>query len=458
MSKMNYLKNIAIFMSLLVISMPIVFSDNMHLVVNKNGALVTGDGYYREYNEYNQLIKIYNGSTNNPVQLLQEYFYHPIQEKIAVKKTYENGTWKETIYYVNDNYIEIENSSGIFSEKYLYIDGQLVAQVDTNGNKFSVHGDHLGSVSMIVNASGDVVETSFYDPYGSILEGGSKSRFDYEGKEFDNVVQDRDFGFRKQNGKLPYLWNKPDTLLPNVYDPQSLNRYSFELNNPYKQKEEDGHIAVLPFIVAGVIVGTINTIEYAMTHENRNAYDAAGYFAAGFVEGALALINPLGAVAGGGISKVIENKIDNRDLTEGVLEEAAISGIAAGLYEYFGLFPKTKEWLIKKPLSYITTKTGLTFTGNILSQEVASRGGYYLGNNLRIANQNAAQNANQIIAQMRGEGNSKAVFGGGGGRSGYSSKLGGYVTKDGRFYPTKNKNFVPKKNVPRVCVSGCKKK
>ena len=236
-----YLKNIATFLSLLIISMPIAFSEEMHLVVNKNGALVTGDGYFRECNEYNQLIKIYNGSSSNPSQLLQEYFYHPIQEKIAVKKTYENGTWKETIYYVNDNYIEIENSSGTFSEKYLYIDGQLVAQVDANGNKFSVHGDHLGSVSMIVNASGDVVETSFYDPFGSVIEGGTKSRFDYEGKEFDSVVQDRDFGFRKQNGQLPFMWNQPDTLIQDVYDPQSLNRYAFERSNPYRYTDPSGH-------------------------------------------------------------------------------------------------------------------------------------------------------------------------------------------------------------------------
>ncbi|KKQ34611.1 MAG: Histidine-tRNA ligase [Microgenomates group bacterium GW2011_GWA2_37_6] len=34
----------------------------------------------------------------------------------------------------------------------------------------------------------------------------------------------------------------------------------------------------------------------------------------------------------------------------------------------------------------------------------------------------------------------------------------GYVTNDGRTYPTNNPNFRPKPNVPRVCVSGCKKK
>jgi hypothetical protein len=37
------------------------------------------------------------------------------------------------------------------------------------------------------------------------------------------------------------LFLQPDTLIPNVYDPQSLNRYSFERNNPYKNMDETGH-------------------------------------------------------------------------------------------------------------------------------------------------------------------------------------------------------------------------
>ena len=35
-----------------------------------------------------------------------------------------------------------------------------------------VHNDHLGSTSIITNESGSVIEETFYDPYGAILEGG----------------------------------------------------------------------------------------------------------------------------------------------------------------------------------------------------------------------------------------------------------------------------------------------
>ena len=50
-----------------------------------NGNLVTGDGKFRVYNSLNQLVQLYNG-TNTSGVLLQEYSYHPAEERILVKK------------------------------------------------------------------------------------------------------------------------------------------------------------------------------------------------------------------------------------------------------------------------------------------------------------------------------------------------------------------------------------
>jgi hypothetical protein len=52
-----------------------------------NGNLAIGDGKFRVYNSFNQLSKIYNGS-NTTGLLLEEYTYHPIEERILVKKVY----------------------------------------------------------------------------------------------------------------------------------------------------------------------------------------------------------------------------------------------------------------------------------------------------------------------------------------------------------------------------------
>jgi hypothetical protein len=36
-------------------------------------------------------------------------------------------------------------------------------------------------------------------------------------------------------------WTQPDTLIPNLFDPQSLNRYAYVMNNPVKYTDPSGH-------------------------------------------------------------------------------------------------------------------------------------------------------------------------------------------------------------------------
>ncbi len=171
---------------------------------------------------------------------MEEYVWHPTEERILIKDVFHNGVNNYTVYYVSQDYIVVENSTGNYTEKYIYQDGFLVAQVNTNGNKEFVHGDHEGSNVVLTNANGNVIENSFYSPFQEIIEGGRQSRFDGEAKEYDSVVEDYDFHFRKYKPQ----WGKftqPDTLIQNVYDPQLLNRYAFERNNPQKYVDPDGH-------------------------------------------------------------------------------------------------------------------------------------------------------------------------------------------------------------------------
>jgi RHS repeat-associated protein len=116
--------------------------------------------------------------------------------------------------------------------------------------KLYYHPDHLGSTSLITNDSGGVVENIFYDPYGEMLDPygaillqGTTSRYQYEGKEFSQATGDYDFHFRKYSPQLG-IFTQPEQLFPNVYDPQQLNRYSFERRNPYKYVDENGRVAV----------------------------------------------------------------------------------------------------------------------------------------------------------------------------------------------------------------------
>ncbi len=162
---------------------------------------------------------------------------------ILVKKFYEAGALKETILYPTRTFVRVENSSGTYDYTYVKHEGQLVAQLNPDGTKYFVHGDHEGSTSVITDTSGRMLENTTYTPYGEILSGGAVSRFDSEGKEYSSYVGDYDFNFRKMKPEWG-LFTQPDTLIPNIYDPQSLNRYAFEKNNPYRYVDPDGHFLV----------------------------------------------------------------------------------------------------------------------------------------------------------------------------------------------------------------------
>ena len=52
-------------MFLLVVSLPIIAASELNLIYDGNGNLITGDGKYREYNGFNQLITVWEGNSSS---------------------------------------------------------------------------------------------------------------------------------------------------------------------------------------------------------------------------------------------------------------------------------------------------------------------------------------------------------------------------------------------------------
>ncbi|MBN2053199.1 hypothetical protein JW756_06875, partial [Candidatus Woesearchaeota archaeon] len=137
-------------MVFLVVTLPVCFAVQYDLTYDANGNLVTGDGKYRVYNSFNQLWKVYNGSNGSGV-LLQEYAYHPLEERVWMKKTYNSsGNLTETVYYWTKNFVTVVNLSGTYNFTYVYHNGELIAQ-SVNGVKTFFHNDIKGSVVAVSN-------------------------------------------------------------------------------------------------------------------------------------------------------------------------------------------------------------------------------------------------------------------------------------------------------------------
>jgi len=238
---------ISVFLIVLLVLLPVSYAEQLNLVYDNNGNLVTGDGKYRYYNGFNQLIKVKNNSATG--KTLEEYIYHPTEERVLAKRVYNldsTNSLNQTVIYTNENLVRTvtypaANQVNTSDRIYVKDETGLIVEIGSKSPKLFYSTDHLGSTSVITNSTGDVVEETFYEPFGQILSGGSVSRFDYEGKEFSTVTREYDFNFRKYDPDNRF-YGMPDSIYSDIYDPQQLNRYSFERDNPYKYTDPDGHI------------------------------------------------------------------------------------------------------------------------------------------------------------------------------------------------------------------------
>ena len=119
-----------------------------------------------------------------------------------------------------------------------------------------MHKDHLGSSTVMTNDSGFETESAQYMPYGSIRPGSgeiTETSYLYTDQEFDT-----ENGLYNYDARLydPVIGRfiSPDTIVPNPLNPQSLNRYTYCLNNPLIYVDPSGHQEEDEFQLEDVVV------------------------------------------------------------------------------------------------------------------------------------------------------------------------------------------------------------
>ena len=136
--------------------------------------------------------------------------------------------------------------------------------VNYNGNRYFYHSDHLGSSSLITDASGNVTQQIDYLPYGEVfLE--KRADVDYytpyrfNGKELDEETGLYYYGARYMNPKLSIWYGTDPFVLTDeffssdaslnvnggIFNPLNLNAYSFCWQNPVQCIDNDGE-AITP--------------------------------------------------------------------------------------------------------------------------------------------------------------------------------------------------------------------
>jgi RHS repeat-associated protein len=143
----------------------------------------------------------------------------------------------------------MQGGSGFLSE-YLYVGGQRVARVANLGPIYYYYGDHLGTARLITDGGGTKCYDADYFPWGGeqhVYVNSCAQNYKFTGKERDPDTGSDYFGARWYRNTMARFYS-PDwsaTVEPVPYakldNPQSLNLYTYVLDNPTTFGDPDGH-------------------------------------------------------------------------------------------------------------------------------------------------------------------------------------------------------------------------
>ncbi|MCP4691202.1 MAG: hypothetical protein GY859_24360, partial [Desulfobacterales bacterium] len=110
--------------------------------------------------------------------------------------------------------------------------GQRIARVDSTGVRY-FHQDHLSSMNAVTDDNGGSLrELAHHMPHGEIWGEGSIGetvKYKFTDQELD-TTELYNYGARLYDPALARFIS-PDSIIPDLYDPQMLNRYAYARNN-----------------------------------------------------------------------------------------------------------------------------------------------------------------------------------------------------------------------------------
>jgi RHS repeat-associated protein len=225
-----------------------------------NGNIATSAGRTACWTSFNMVRRLDAGG----VRL--EYLYQDEHERVQ-EKYFLNGSLQRTTLYLNPaagNELFYEAESGVAGSKqkhYVSAGGATVAIITctaapctnvANTSTQYLHEDHLGSVSVVTNSVGTVIERMAYEPFGKrrnvngatdvygTLTPATTDRGFTEHEGMDEV------GLINMNGRVydpalgRFMSADPNVPYPNLS--QSYNRYSYVQNNPLGGIDPSGFV------------------------------------------------------------------------------------------------------------------------------------------------------------------------------------------------------------------------
>jgi RHS repeat-associated protein len=344
--------------------------------------------------------------TENDYELT--FTYGPDQERIkGVWK--ENGQTYRTRIYAS-NYETNEENGQLHEICYISAPTGLCAMaVSENGNApqiFYTYTDHLGSITAVTNAQGNVIARQNFDAWGrrrnaldytylpqhtttsdnGISASGNLPAWLYRGYTGHEMLDE--FALINMNARLydPVLGMmlSPDNYIQDPSFTQNYNRYGYCFNNPLRYTDPDGNYVIADDIAAGLIGMGINLVTQGFSGNITSWQSCLGYATVGFASGIAGYYGtPLagGAIAGGGNDFVAQmeskgwnidglKKIDWGSIGNTSVSGVIVSGATCGMGD--ALRPSLTPMLSKLSTSPVVQQA---LIGGLVGSATSSIGG-----------------------------------------------------------------------------------
>ncbi len=170
--------------------------------------------------------------------VLARFAYDPRGDRI--RKTIGS----KTVGFYSNWAERVEEGQQSTLSQYYYAGSVMVARKEA-GETYWYHADRLGSPKLLTDDTGQVVSHFDYDAYGREIqrEGDVEHRRGFTGHR-----DDAELGLVYMRARYydPLLGRflSPDPIVPDLENPQSLNRYAYALNNPISNVDPTGNFSI----------------------------------------------------------------------------------------------------------------------------------------------------------------------------------------------------------------------